>query len=80
MNVSENPKHCKSVIGSLTTSGTYILVHIKGALYTESSYMDFMCMCLKLKSINNLKFLYMTTALEKNVCLPGIHISGTSLL
>lgn len=71
MNVSENPKHCKSVIGSLTTSGTQVLLHIKGALYTESSHMDFISMCLKLKSMNNLKFLYMSTAFGKKFLYLG---------
>lgn len=65
MNVSENPNYWKSVMGSSITFGAYILVNIKGALHTESSHMDFMCMFLKLKSMSNLKFLYMTTALGK---------------
>lgn len=42
-----------------------MLVHRKGVLYSESSLMDFMRMRLKLKSVNNLKFLYMTTAFGK---------------
>lgn len=44
-----------------------MLVHRKGVLYTESSHMDFMSMRLKLKSVNNLKFLYMTTAFGRSL-------------
>lgn len=65
MNAFENPKQGKFVIVSLTTFGACMLVYIKGALYTENSHIDFMCLKLKSTTLEYFEIFVHLTSLEK---------------